>query len=200
MKLSQNQKNNLMNEIIKEFGLFTPLTIDKTHVPLLVKNIEYPPSPPVYLTNDKKITITFNKSQEYDYRIELINGSRLFVKIFVSPRNFKSWGPIIGRYKKFIEKNHPIIQSYAKITDLWILFVKTPEKWQYATVPLSEDQWILIKMCYERVHKKSRKIKILKKIREDLGISEDYPVFVRFLLTFIGLISYNKSNNGLSLY
>lgn len=194
MRLSQNQKNDLMKEIQVEFGLIPPFTEKgEDYEQILSKKIEYPINPVVFKNEDEKFTIIHNKTLEYDYRVVLLRG-RLFIKIFISPRNFQSRDAIRARYQRYLEKSEPIIKSYATDDDLWFTFVKTPSGWAWYLSPLSHHQEHQINTTIRRAR---RRIRSVNDKRSILDISPlQMPILIPFLVEWI---IYHKPLYGLSI-
>jgi len=165
-----------MRELQEVYGLYEGV--------LLPGNPEYPNIPLVFKKSDGAMTILLNKSPEYDFRMFLPKCT-LYGKIFVSPRNFRSRNAIGMRYKNYLENTAYIMRSHIKEPDLWVLFVKTPEKWRYLILPLSNEQWIIIKECFKEIRKKSSKFKIKARIHADWGEDVNYSDFTKFLIFYI---------------
>lgn len=172
-----------MKEIQVEFGLIPPFKKDGVdYEQIFTKKIEYPLNPVIFKNKDEKYTIIFNKTLEYDYRVVLPRG-RLFIKIFISPRNFQSRDAIRSRYQRYLEKSESILKSYATDDDLWFTFVKTPSGWVWYLSPLSHHQELQIDTTIRRARRRMRSVNNKRAILDKPSLK--MSILIPFLVEWI---------------
>lgn len=152
----EEKKKALMKEIQDEYGLYPGI--------LTNKDPEYPI--PYFPETG---CLSPNKSFEYDFRVKILENCEIFIKIFESSRNFKTVSAVGNRYKRYIERAAPLIISYVKESDIWVLFVKSPTRWHFLILPISSDQLKICDKIFQEMRLNSTKNAILDGIRKDLN-------------------------------